>query len=345
MTSSISPRHRAASAAVLAAGTAGIVAALLDGPLVALAVLTVLAAGTCLLLLDLRRRHQAAGRAQARLETRIDTLAEQLSSGVTKLSDGARDHRDAVTTLARDHRDAIAALARDLDESTRAAREQAATDAETTRDLLRRLDHEPVNEVQALLQLVPKVPGAPPLPAVGGWALTAASLLQVWHLVEIHCPRTIVECGSGTSTLWLAYAARQVEGARVVALDHDEGYAAATRLLLAEHGLLDIAEVRHAPLREVQLGEETVSWYDTDLLADVQTVDLLLVDGPPKWTGRLARFPAVPLLRDRLAPGAVILADDATRPEEEQAIRRWRTSYSVSAPERLSRDLVMLRCE
>lgn len=341
MTSSPSPRHRAASASALAVGTIAIVAVVLDRPHIALAVLIVLVTAGCLLLLDLRRRHQLSERAQARL----GALAKELRGELRVLADESSGHRHALDDVARDLQEPIRLLGEELAASTRGLHEEAATNAETTLALLRRLDHEPITEVQALLQLVPKVPGAPPLPPVGGWALTAASLLQIWHIVESDQPRTIVECGSGSSTLWLAYAARHIEGVRIVALDHNEHYAAATCALLDLHGLSDVADVRHAPLRDVTVGGETLSWYDTDQLADVESIDLLLVDGPPQRTGPRARFPAVPLLRDRLATGAVILADDATRPAEQKAFAQWRAAYGVGAPQQLSRDLVMLRCE
>lgn len=327
MTPTFSPRHRVTLALTAVVGLLGGLAVVLGHVELGLIALLVLAVLGCALLLDVRRRQQHAGRAQARLESQVGALGAELRAGLETL--GAATRRDGEATRVR---------------VAEAAASSAAAD-ETTQELLRRLDHEPIAEVQALLQLLPKVPGAPPLPPVGGWALTAASLLEVWHLVETHRPRTIVECGSGTSTLWLAYAARHVGGARVVALDHDARYAAATRALLDRHGLGDVAEVRHAPLREVTVDQEVLSWYDTAQLADVASVDLLLVDGPPKWTGSQARYPAVPVLRDRLAPGALVLADDAERPEEKKTIRRWRAQYDVGSPERLSRDLVLLRCE
>lgn len=71
-----------------------------------------------------------------------------------------------------------------------AATLQAASDTADDRhgELLDRgaqLDDEPVNEVQALLQLPAKIPaGAPPLPDVGGWALSASTLLGLGSLLR-----------------------------------------------------------------------------------------------------------------------------------------------------------------
>ena len=54
-------------------------------------------------------------------------------------------------------------------------------------------------------------------------------------------------------------------------------------------------------------------------------IDLLLVDGPPAYaTGYgLARYPALPALHDRLAPGATVVLDDVERPGEQEVLRRW----------------------
>ncbi|MGI9528709.1 MAG: hypothetical protein ACR2NG_03285 [Acidimicrobiia bacterium] len=49
----------------------------------------------------------------------------------------------------------------------------------------------------------------------------------------------------------------------------------------------------------------------------------MIVDGPPGTTGPLARYPAVPILFDRLSPSALIFLDDAYREDEQESVRRW----------------------
>jgi hypothetical protein len=51
---------------------------------------------------------------------------------------------------------------------------------------------------------------------------------------------------------------------------------------------------------------------------------VLVVDGPPTATGDLARFPAIPLLRERLAPDAVIIMDDLIRDSDQRVADLWR---------------------
>ena len=51
--------------------------------------------------------------------------------------------------------------------------------------------------------------------------------------------------------------------------------------MLDDHGLTDYAEVRRAPLVDVELEDESLPWYDPSQLP-TQPIDLLFVDGPPK---------------------------------------------------------------
>ena len=75
----------------------------------------------------------------------------------------------------------------------------------------------------------------------------------VWLVDRIADPsvRTILECGSGSSTVWFATALAQRGGeGKVVALESNAPYAESTRAELAWHGLQDRATVLHAPLVE-----------------------------------------------------------------------------------------------
>ena len=63
--------------------------------------------------------------------------------------------------------------------------------------------------------------------------------------------------------------------------------------------------------------------YSEDALVDLDGIGLLLVDGPPGNAGPRTRYPAVPLLRDRLAGSCTILADDMVRDEDREVVEAW----------------------
>lgn len=179
-------------------------------------------------------------------------------------------------------------------------------------------------DVSALLSLYATVPATGPLPAPGGWAATPETLLSLVHEVMTAPGHPlVVECGSGTSTVWTALALRARGGGKVIALEHESGYAEITRRQLARLDLSEFAEVRDAPLEEVTTAAGTTLWYAADALSDLADVTLVFVDGPPGSLGPNARFPALPLLASRLAPGAVVVLDDIDREDEQEIERKW----------------------
>lgn len=188
---------------------------------------------------------------------------------------------------------------------------------------LRRLEFEPVRQVEALLQLYRDFVPPAPMPLSGGWALSPGNLLQLTHVVAQRRPGLVVECGSGTSSIWLGHTVRLAGSGRVVSLEHDATYAAVTTALVEEHGLGGIVEVRHAPLEEIEVGDQTFAWYSRAAWADLTEIGVLMIDGPPDRTGPQARYPAVPLLAHVLAANAEVFLDDAARDSERTIIERW----------------------
>ncbi|MEU4241642.1 class I SAM-dependent methyltransferase [Actinoplanes sp. NPDC026619] len=204
---------------------------------------------------------------------------------------------------------------RELTELNAAAQKAAANGTD-------RLLRAQTGEVEALVQLFQGFTPRAPMPSSGGFALNPTDLLDLLHLIQVRRPKLVLELGSGTSTVWIAYALEKA-GGRLVSLDHDPGYAEKTRIALAAHGLTEVAEVRDAPLRPVVLDGRTFPYYDTTAVADLRGVDLLLIDGPPEKTGKDARYPAMRVLEDRLADNATVVFDDAHRQDEAEALRKW----------------------
>src|SRR5918995_1217551 len=76
-----------------------------------------------------------------------------------------------------------------------------------------------------------------PMPELGDWAMSASTLIWLLDRLENPSVRTILECGSGSSTVWFAtaLATRGGEG-RVVALETSADYAESTRAEPARRG-------------------------------------------------------------------------------------------------------------
>jgi len=95
-----------------------------------------------------------------------------------------------------------------------------------------------------------------PMPELGDWAMSASTLLWVLDRISDESVRTILECGSGSSTVWFATALAHRGGeGQVIALESSAEYAEMTRAELARHGLQDRAVVLHAPLIETVVAD------------------------------------------------------------------------------------------
>jgi predicted O-methyltransferase YrrM len=158
---------------------------------------------------------------------------------------------------------------------------------------------------------------------LGGWAADAVLLQNAMRLIVENRPRLVLECGSGSSTIVIARCLRAL-GGRIISLEHDPAYARRTEELVRLYGLDDLVTVVTALLVPRDVNGETAPWYASAYEPFLkEPIDVLLVDGPQKAVGWRARYPAVPLLKSRLAPECWILMDDGDRPDEQAIAHAW----------------------
>ncbi len=177
--------------------------------------------------------------------------------------------------------------------------------------------------MQSLARLLAAGPALP----TDAWSLGDAELARV--IAELGDePRVVVECGSGRSTVLLARRLRELGGGSVHSLEHDPAWAQLTRMRLAAEDLTAIATVIEAPLGYHPLAPEGCRWYASWALGELPgEIDLLLVDGPPAGEPAIerGRYPALPALAERLAPGADASPwTTAHRAGERWVLDRWR---------------------
>jgi predicted O-methyltransferase YrrM len=173
------------------------------------------------------------------------------------------------------------------------------------------------------------VAAGPALPSTD-WSLADEVLAVAVEAVDAGA-RTIVECGSGRSTVILGRQLAELRAGSLHSLEHDIAWAEATRDSLATEGLAR-AEVIPAPL-EPHARAAGGGWYARHAVALLPTdIDLLLIDGPPAGEPRLyrSRHPALEEIGPRLAPGATIILDDAERPGEAEAVELWSRAYGLN---------------
>lgn len=114
-------------------------------------------------------------------------------------------------------------------------------------------------------------------------------------------------------------------GGTLVALEHDADWVESVSDMLRRESLDAFARVVHAPL------EGEPPWYARTALAQTpETVDMLIVDGPPAFAtghGR-RREPALEAFDSRLAADASVALDDVDRPGEQRVLAEWETRFA-----------------
>lgn len=155
------------------------------------------------------------------------------------------------------------------------------------------------------------------LPNLGSWKADTGLLHKIVDAVEQLRPQNVVELGAGATSLVCGRALQLHGGGTLHSYDQHAGFVEQTRQWLAGEGVA--VQMHHAPLGPAPAGWPG-NWYQlTDL---PETIDLLIIDGPP-WTLHPQVRGAAEVLFDRLSPGALVLLDDASRPGERVVARRW----------------------
>jgi len=160
-----------------------------------------------------------------------------------------------------------------------------------------------------------------------GWANEQWSALDEFLVGCIDhaltAPGPILECGSGLSTILVGAIAKR-RGQCHWALAHQPEWAAKVKTCLDRYKI-DSVVLHTQPLKSH--GE--FSWYDVPLESMPDGFGLVVCDGPPLGTPG-GRYGLVPIMRERLKPGCVILLDDAQRTEERAIAQRWEIELGVS---------------
>lgn len=166
--------------------------------------------------------------------------------------------------------------------------------------------------------------------------------------ILIHSRRSVIEAGSGVSTLaLLSLVHDRID--RYISLDDDENW---SRFVSDELCRLGIPHDRYnvvaCETAAVALGEKRFIWYDSRSYMDIirsSRFDLLIVDGPRSTLGHWARYPALPVLAPFLNDEFSVIIDDIDRGEERDIARAWADEFDLDFQMCTTRGRVgILRC-
>ena len=194
-------------------------------------------------------------------------------------------------------------------------------------------------QFEAYLQLNNLFQFQQPLDFTRGW--TASPDLLLVTVKEILKEKkgkpslTIVEFGSGVSTIILGYTIKKYfrEGL-LISLEHSYDFYKKTKEEIVFHGLNHLIKLIYAPLVNHWINNREWLYYDVkesfDLLKN-RKIDVLFVDGPPSFVQRKSRYPAIPLFKNYLADNCIIFLDDTYRDDEKQISLMWKKDLQVFA--------------
>jgi len=165
-----------------------------------------------------------------------------------------------------------------------------------------------------------------PLPVTETWSAAPDFLTLISDYCLQHKPQVIVECSSGTSSIVLSQCCRINQSGHVYSLENGDEFFRQTGAQLNDFSLSEYCDVIHAPLKQVVLDEGDFQWYDVTGLTE-KKIDMLVIDGPPGFLQKHSRYPALPVLSDRMAEHCIVFLDDAARDDEQELVSIWLQSH------------------
>lgn len=167
------------------------------------------------------------------------------------------------------------------------------------------------------------------IPYTPKWSAAPDFLELIVDHALTHKPATIVECGSGLTTVMLARCCAMNGGGHLFSLENGAEFAAQTRAAVSGYRLGEFSTVIDAPLVPHTINGRDYRWYALDDMTMID-IDMLVIDGPPGFIQQHSRYPALPLLFDRLAEGCTVFMDDAARPDERELVEMWLAEFPVN---------------
>jgi predicted O-methyltransferase YrrM len=156
----------------------------------------------------------------------------------------------------------------------------------------------------------------------GGWRIGERAFAAIVAELDRIRARTVVEFGSGTSTIRLALAMPELA---IVSIESSPEYFEIVRDLAEGHGV-DRTQLRLELRRLVWQRHGAALYQSYASGAFPPSIDAVVVDGPPHPTRR-GREACLYMVGHALRLGGLIFLDDYVRTAEQQIVRNWLRVY------------------
>lgn len=177
-----------------------------------------------------------------------------------------------------------------------------------------------LKELHAKLELMHIMPKFFPF---SNYTISCFDLNEICKELALSKPQSLLEFGSGLSTLVIAKLFENNLDFKIISIEHDLDWINFMNGIIVENGLTNI-EIIHSKLIEAKYEAFNGLWYDLDL-EKLPLFDVILVDGPPcnAKNRPYSRFFSINAIKSKLKSGGYIYLDDADRPGEKKIIHDW----------------------
>ncbi|MDR1104049.1 MAG: glycosyltransferase [Endomicrobium sp.] len=196
-------------------------------------------------------------------------------------------------------------------------------------------EHLNYTQLESLFWLSKRLKIKNSLPPMRNWAMSPDVLLKLHEYITNAKPKTVLEFGSGVSTIVICDALSQNNSGRLISIEHLEKFMEETMEVIKNENLSLFLDLRLAQLKiwtgEHLCNEKPVFWYDEKIVdtLDLKEIDLLIIDGPPGNTNPYARYPALPILYKNLSNKVQVWLDDTNRKDEAEIAHAWAEKYKL----------------
>jgi hypothetical protein len=149
-----------------------------------------------------------------------------------------------------------------------------------------------------------------------GWSLSNKAMLNMIK-ASYSANGTILECGSGLSTLVLGLLHRNNKEINIYALEHNAVWLSKVNKWREKLQLNNIT-LLHTEIIPYQ----NYDWYDISNITLPKNINFIICDGPPGTT-RGGRYGLIPTIKNYIGDHCTIFLDDTCRLTEKRLIQKW----------------------
>lgn len=166
-------------------------------------------------------------------------------------------------------------------------------------------------------------------------AMQLCSLNLILNDIVINNRKTIIEFGSGITTIFIARLIKDNHlDSRLYSIDENKEWLAIVKKYINNEETQNSVDFIWADLKSSKYAISELDWYDEKVLevgVKDNKFDMVIVDGPSAWKPEIemARYPAIPFMCEYLSESFSIFLDDTNRTGEQNVVALWKRNFGL----------------